>query len=147
MSLDEFMQDARYQLSESDFDQLEALDIQRLNYAGGMGNLKSAIDLFEDLETDKQEIRLAKKQSRKPNVLTLPQRADEKNPLELEKLFMKSLWDGLDSIEVMEHFTLTEVFTYKLKLQILERLNSFDTDKGLEILERVVHPSTENMEV
>lgn len=141
-----FMQDAKYQLSESEYNKLKALDIQRLNEAEDPGNLKRVMVLFEELEADKLEIRRAKRQSRTPNIFTIPVRAIEKNPLELEQYLMKTLWEELDSIDSMEQFTLTEVFVYKLKLQILERLDSFNTEKGIEIFDKVVYPVQEKIE-
>ncbi len=146
VTLESFMQDASLQLPGSEYKKLEALDIRQLSSAKDFGNLNSAVTLIEELEADKLEIRLAKKQLRTPNILTIPGKVMEKNPLELEEYLMKTLWDELDSIDAMEHFTITEVFVYKLKLQILERLDSFDKAKGLEILEKVVYPSQEKME-
>lgn len=147
VSLDEFMQDAGYQLSESEYKKLETLDIQHLNQLASDGKLKSLIELFEELELDKLEIRRAARESRTPAVFTIPTRVVEKNPLKLENYLMKALWDELDAIDSKEQFTLTEVFVYKLKLQILERLDSFNTEKGLGILDRVVYPSQEQMDV
>ncbi|MFW6227575.1 MAG: DUF2764 family protein [Bacteroidota bacterium] len=146
ISLESFMLQASFQLSESTFKKLENLDVRKLSRAKDYGNLSSAISLSEDIEADKLEIRSAKRQSRTPNIITLPDKIMEKNPLELEKYLMKILWDELDSIDDMEHFTATEVFVYKLKLQILERLDSFDKEKGLEILDKVVYPAIEKME-
>jgi hypothetical protein len=145
--MEEFMQDAQYQLSDNEYNKLEALDIKKLNEAQDFGNLKNAIVLFDELETDRLEIRSAKRQSRTPNIVTMPSRIIGKNPLEVEQYLMKALWDELDAIDTMEQFTITEVFIYKLKLQILCRLDSFNTEKGLEILDKVVYPAQENMEV
>jgi len=143
ISLQEFMHDAQFQLSEKVYQKLEALDIQQLDTSEGTTNLQSAVERYMELETDKLEIRHAERESRTPNVINIPNRVMEKNPLELEKFFMKALWDELDSIDATEHFTMTEVFVYKLKLQILERLHSFNTEKGLEILDKVVNPPQE----
>ncbi len=143
VSMDEFMRDAQNQLSDDDYDKLEALDIRRLDKNPETGKLKSVLELFDELQTDKFEIREAKKLGRSPNVLTISKKVLDQNPLEIEEYFMETLWDELHSVESTESFTLTEVFVYKLKLQILERLDSFNTEKGLEILEKVVNPPKE----
>lgn len=146
VSLAEFTDVARQQLSESEFKMLDQLDIRDLGNAQQTGGLKNLYALFADLQTDKHEMRRARLNERTPNVLTIPRKVVDQNPLEIEKHFMKTLWDELDSIEAVESFTLTEVFVYKLKLQILERINTFNKEKGLSILNAVVNPSKETME-
>jgi hypothetical protein len=146
VSLAEFTDVAREQLSESEYNQLELLDIRDLGKATQISGLKSVGELFGELQTDKFEIRKARQQERTPNVLNIPRKVLDQNPLEIEKHFMKALWDELDSIGSLQSFTLTEVFVYKLKLQILERMNTFNKEKGLGILEAVVNPSNESME-
>jgi hypothetical protein len=64
----------------------------------------------------------------------------DQNPLEREISIMKWQWEELTNIDFGENFSFTVVLVYKLKLQILHRLNSFNTEKGLGILESVVKP-------
>jgi hypothetical protein len=58
---------------------------------------------------------------------------------------MQWQWEELDSIVSGKAFTLTEIMVYKLKLQILWRLDSFNSDKGAQVLASVVDPSKKQM--
>ena len=62
-----------------------------------------------------------------------------------EEQIMQWQWEELDTIEAGKTFTFTEVVVYKLKLQIIIRLHSFDKEKGAQVLSSVVNPS-KNME-
>lgn len=146
ISLNEFMQDAKAQLSKADYSRLKSIDIKQLSKVKGMGRLKMVSELFEELETQKREFRLTRNQANTPDISTSHSYPLGKNPLELELYFMKQLWDMLDEVDVTEQFTITEVFVYKLKLQIQERLDSFNPIKGLEILNKVVQRTSEKME-
>lgn len=138
-SLDSFHNEAKEQLSSKNFIKLQELDLQDI-YESETGKLKKFTEVIEQLKTDVLEIRNAKNNERSPSIETLPKTVLEQNPLEREKSIMEWQWEQLSDIDTGEMFTITEVFVYKLKLQILHRLNSFSTVKGLEILEQVVNP-------
>jgi len=136
----EFLQDAKNQLSARSFNRLEIVDIQEVNVRMANGELKAFISMLSDVKEDLSEIRKAKAQKRNPNLASLPIAIAGKNPLEREKLIMQWQWDALESIESGESFTLTEVLVYKLKLQILCRLHSFNVERGSMVLASVVNP-------
>ena len=138
--LDDFHSEAKAQLSSKNFNKLKALDLKNISKAES-GKLKIFIEVIEQLHTDLIEIRNAKSNDRSPVVTILPKTVQEQNPLEREKSIMKWQWEQLSNIDSGEAFTFIEVLVYKLKLQILHRLYSFDTEKGLEILKSVVEPS------
>lgn len=52
------------------------------------------------------------------------------NPLEIEKRLLLFRWNFLDEQELEHFFDLGFLIIYYLKLQILERLASFDKEKG-----------------
>lgn len=54
----------------------------------------------------------------------------EEDPLVLERKIEKKRWDYLDELELGNHFDMNIIIIYSLKLQILERLASFDMEKG-----------------
>jgi uncharacterized protein DUF2764 len=58
---------------------------------------------------------------------------DEENALLMEKRFERTRWKFLESIEVKYFFDFNIVVLYCLKLQILERLFTFNKDKGEEV--------------
>lgn len=137
--IDEFNQDAKRQLSARHFKILNSVDIQKMDAT--KGGLKDVNSLINDVQQDFFEIRNAKAQKRQPKLERLPKTVMTGNPLVREEKIMQWQWEELDTIESGKTFTLTEVLVYKLKLQILSRLHSFDEDKGAEVLASVVDPS------
>jgi len=140
ISVDDFHSEAKEQLSSKIYNKLQELDLNN-KIDPKIGKLKKFAELIEQLKIDFIEIRNAKKSNRSSIVSILPKTVLEQNPLEREKSIMKWQWEELDNINKGEIFSLNEVFSYKLKLQILHRLNSFSAEKGKEILESVVNPS------
>ena len=141
ISMDEFTNDAKEQLSAKHFKQLEPVDIYQVADSEGKAGLKSIGTMLGDCQEDISEIRTAKTQKRAPSLARLPQAVINANPLEREKLIMRWQWEELDTIQAGEMFTFTEVMVYKLRLQILNRLNSFDKEHGSQVLASVVNPS------
>jgi replicative superfamily II helicase len=56
----------------------------------------------------------------------------EGNPLQVEKNLLKFRWDYLEEKEQEHHFDLDTLIIYYLKMQILQRLNQFNKEKGIE---------------
>lgn len=139
ISIEEFKQDAKKQLSGRHFKALESVDLQLLKT--GKEGAKDINSLLNDIQQDLLEVRNAKAFSRQPKFNRLPVNIIVGNPLEREKKIMQWQWEELDSIEAGKTFSLTEVLVYKLKLQILTRLYSFNEKKGAEVLSSVVNPS------
>lgn len=61
----------------------------------------------------------------------------ETSPLLMEKKFEEERWNFLEDREIGRHFDLETLVIYFLKLQILERLASFDTEKGKVLFESI----------
>ncbi|TRX71963.1 DUF2764 family protein [Carboxylicivirga sp. M1479] len=146
ITIDEFSSEAKDQLSTKHFKQLEPVDIYQAADSEGKVGLKSIGAMLSDLQEDISEIRTAKAQKRAPNLTRLPQAVINANPLEREKLIMRWQWEELDNIQAGEVFTFTEVMVYKLRLQILSRLNSFSKERGSQVLASVVNPSKKKEE-
>lgn len=139
ISMDEFNEDAKSQLSARHFKSVKSVDIQKMDAV--KGGIKSVVALVNNVKHDLNEVRNAKVQNRQPGLDVLPKAVLKGNPLQREEQIMKWQWEELDTIETGKTFTLTEVMVYKLKLQILLRLHSFDKSKGAEVLAAVVNPS------
>lgn len=140
ITMDEFTRDARSQLSAKHFKKLELVDIFQSTDSKGKVGLKSVSTMLAEMQKDISEIRSAKTQKRTPGLEHLPRNVITANPLEREKLIMRWQWEELDTIQAGEMFTLTDVMVYKLQLQILNRLDSFDKEKGSQVLASVVNP-------
>jgi len=139
ISMDEFDRDAKNQLSARLYKRLQSVDIKLMDATNG--GLKNVASLLNDVKQDLSEIREAKAQKRQLKLERLPQKVITGDPLVREEQIMQWQWEELDTIEAGKTFTFTEVVVYKLKLQIVSRLNSFDDNKGAQVLASVVNPS------
>jgi len=139
ISMNEFNEDAKNQLSARHFKKLALVDMELLDVK--KGGIKSVATLVKDVKHDLNEVRKAKLQNRQAKFGRLPEAVLSGNPLEREENILKWQWEELSTIEAGKTFTLTEVMVYKLKLQILLRLHSFDKNKGAKVLASVVNPS------
>lgn len=139
MSLESFESEAKEQLTSAEFDALCKLDLKNLGETDS-SNLKQFRELIMQLNADILEVRNAKVSHRAADIHTLSKVVFEQNPLEREMSIMKWQWEQLTNIDFGETFSFTVVLVYKLKLRILHRINSFNADKGMEILESIVKP-------
>ncbi len=137
ITIDEFNDDAKCQLSSRHFKVLQSVDIQKLESKVGV---KSVSSLINSIKEDLSEVREAKKQNRQAKPERMPNSLLKGNPMEREMNILHWQWEELQDIEAGKTFTLTEVLVYKLKLQLVERMNSFNKNKGAEILASVVNP-------
>ncbi|AHW61490.1 hypothetical protein FH5T_02460 [Draconibacterium orientale] len=137
ITIDEFNDDAKRQLSARHFKALQSVDIQKLDAKVGVRSISS---LLYSIKEDLSEVRAAKAQNRQPKPERMPNSLLRGNPMEREMNILQWQWEELQDIEAGKTFTLTEVLVYKLKLQLVERLYSFDENKGAEVLASVVNP-------
>nr|WP_319509175.1 DUF2764 family protein [uncultured Draconibacterium sp.] len=137
ITIDEFNDDAKRQLSSRHFKALQSVDIQKLDAKVGV---KSISSLINSLKEDLSEVREAKAQNRQAKPERMPNALLRGNPMEREMNILQWQWEELQDIEAGKTFTLTEVLVYKLKLQLVERLYSFDEIRGAEVLASVVNP-------
>jgi len=56
----------------------------------------------------------------------------EGNPLEVEKKLLRLRWEQLAALEFGHHFDLGFLIIYHLRLQIWQRLDSFDKEIGMQ---------------
>ncbi len=138
ISFEEFYSDSQKQLSSRHLEMLEEVSIRSINPAA-KGKLKSISQLNTGLQNDLGEIRKAKVEKRHANLAHLPKAVNELNPLEREKQIMQWLWEELNDLEAGSTFSIINVLVYKLKLQILIRMNSFDQEEGAKVLASVVN--------
>jgi len=61
----------------------------------------------------------------------------EGNPLEIEKKLLLLRWNLIEEKQQEHHFDLEFLILYFLKLQILDRLSSFNKEKGQEIFQKI----------
>ncbi|MGB3975255.1 MAG: hypothetical protein WBM02_12345 [bacterium] len=56
----------------------------------------------------------------------------EGTPLDAERLMLKWKWDEIEEQEYKHHFDLEFLIIYFMKLKILHKLKSFDSERGLK---------------
>jgi len=62
--------------------------------------------------------------------ITAVKAVDEKSPLDGEILLDKARWTAIDSIAGRDYYSVNNIYAYYLKLLLLERRQSFNTEKG-----------------
>lgn len=65
------------------------------------------------------------------------------SPLAAEETLERGRWTFLDELEVGHYFDVEKLIVYRLKIAILERRSTFDTDKGLANFRRIYDTVTE----
>jgi len=135
ISEDAFLYDCRKWLTEAD---LETLNSAATSYNEPKENDNSLIVRWKEFDGElKKElaaIREVKKNgaSEKSGQETAREIIEQETPLLMEQEFEKSRWRFLDNEEAKYDFDINSLVIYYLKLQILERLDSFDKEKGEE---------------
>jgi hypothetical protein len=66
----------------------------------------------------------------------------EGSPMEAEMVLLEIRWGFLTDQEVGHYFDLDALIIYALKLQILERLNRFNPEKGKQVLGKIIEESS-----
>lgn len=54
------------------------------------------------------------------------------NPLNAEIILAKTRWDKIDEMESGHFFDIERIMAHALKLRLMERLNSFENEKGMK---------------
>lgn len=141
ITIEEFKDMARSQLSAKKYRMLEQMSMQDMEEEGRKPSLKGVKDMLEKLKMDLIEIRKARAARRQPKPDHLPGSVLEANPLDRELQIMLWQWEKLDNIAVGKNYTLADVIVYKMKLQLLFRIQSFRAERGAAVMASVFKPS------
>jgi hypothetical protein len=128
---DSFLEEAKKWLSEKDFKNLQKANIDKLEIKSKVNFLqeykKFELTLRKELaayrENKKRQQEYQPKEVLKKDLL-------EGNPLEVEKKLLHYRWQQIEESSKDYVFNLEAVIAYFLKLQILEKVLSFDKEKG-----------------
>lgn len=128
LSKERFLSEAEKWLSIKDLDTLKNLELN--DYS-----IKQNDDIFlKDWKSFNLVLRTEIAKVRSAGEKKIPglikQIFSNEDPLSREQAFEEIRWDYLDEKETDFHFDLNFLICYFLKIQILERLQSFDKDKG-----------------
>ncbi|MBN2600668.1 MAG: DUF2764 family protein [Candidatus Marinimicrobia bacterium] len=134
LGIDVFLTEGRKWLSDSDYGMLIAVSI---NDTGPANNDPAALREFKTYENKlRNELVLYRKsqkarQEYKPRLFAAAV-LKEGNPLDVEKKLLLLRWNILSELEFGHYSDMQFFILYYLKLQILQRLQQFDKDKGKE---------------
>ena len=124
-----FLEEASKWLSASDFNILCKVDLDDFYFKRDDCAIVKEYKGFE--KALREEIAATRKKQEKETAREfLKSYLLEGSPLDIEKKLLRFRWDFIDEKEQDNYFNLEFLIMYFLKLQILERLFTFDKDKG-----------------
>ena len=129
---DEFLSQSSKWLSPSDFLMLSNIDIKDFKIRTDDPGILKEWKLFDlTLREELAEVRRVKKSSLHTKIPdSVKDIFEEPNPLFMERQIQKDMWDFLDEKEFGYHFDINVLIVYHLKLQVLERMATFNKEKG-----------------
>ncbi|HBY17700.1 MAG: Uncharacterized protein XD77_1308 [Marinimicrobia bacterium 46_47] len=139
-SLRWFLDEARKWLSPRDYLKVASASIRHYEKPpyGSKTSLQYA-DFEKKLRRELAGYRKARKEDHEYRLQGFSQNlVKEGNPLEIEKKLILERWAYLDELEFGHYSDVDFLVITALKIQLLERLMSFDKEKGMEIFESVV---------
>lgn len=140
-----FLREARKWLGEKDFSLLLQADINNFSEGQNLPEILSDYRGFErELRSELSLLREALKAKREyktsPALLSI---VSEGNPLDIEKKLLHLRWKFIEEKEEGHYFDLEFLILYFLKLQILERLFTFNKEKGMMVFDKLCEVSDE----
>lgn len=128
-----FLEEAKKWLVEKDFEKLQAANIDDLAQNGKTPFSRK----YKEFELNLRKELAAYRESKKNRQEYQPRRILEKkllegNPLEVESKLFYYRWQQIEEFSQEHVFDLEAVIAYFLKLQIEEKILSFDKEKGTE---------------
>ncbi len=136
---EEFLEEALKWMTPGDFSALAGANSNKMVFAESR---QQVLNEYKDFEYNFRQIifnyREAVKNDTEVRVSeTFWTILTEGNPLEVEKKLSCLKWGFIESLEVSHHFDAAAIILYFLKLQILERLASFNKVKGRKIFDKL----------
>jgi hypothetical protein len=143
VTIQDFLEEGRKWLSSRDYNILERADINETSISAcsqRAGRLLSDPQVLKDYKSFENSLRSelvqwreARKSNQEYKTRLFPvSLLKEGNPLQIEKNLMKLRWDFIEEQEPSHHFDLGFLILYYLKLQLLQRLSTFDKKNGFE---------------
>jgi len=139
-----FLAEAKKWLSEGDFKLLSRLELSDFHPRPDDFGILLEYKNFE--KALRQEIALTRgamaSAEYRPRKILKPKLL-EGSPLDVERKLLRFRWEFIEEKEADNYFNLEFLILYFLKLQILERLFTFDKDKGTAIFDKLceIHPT------
>lgn len=139
ISKEKFLREAKKWVRQKEYELLSVVDINEVIPKADDPRLVREIKVFGyDLRRELSEWRKAQKvhgEYRLP--LPLHEIVSQGNPLQIEQKLLFMRWGFLEEKEKEHYFDLEFLVVYLLKLQILERLFTFDKERGRKVFDAV----------
>ena len=131
---EKFLDQAKKWLSDKDF--LMISDLSLNDFYPGEGDSKVLVKYKNFERALREEISwFRKNESRIETSFNL--NLNQGTPLEIEKALLHLRWKFIESLEEGHFFDLEILILYFLKVQVLERLLTFDKEKGLVVFDKL----------
>lgn len=139
ITVEGFLHEARKWMEEDEFESFSQIRLADTVPAEADLELTGAFKELElDLRTDVALLRKSRAAGVEYKTIYFPlQTVKEGTPLDVEKKLLRLRWDFLEDKVVGHNFDLEELIAYYLRLQVLERLGSFDKEKGKQTYQRL----------
>ena len=138
-SSENFLAEAKKWLSSNDYASLAAVDLHKLaSMPVKPAVLQQYLNFENKLRQELAEWRMAKKKNSDYKLETIANSVlTEGTPLDVEKRLLRLRWDYIEELALVHYFDIEFLILYMLKLQILERIASFDKEIGLETFQKL----------
>jgi len=136
--------EAEKYLSSNQFKLFKTIDLNTIHSDRFQNTGNSVLSKFSkytfQLKQELKAFRLAKKSSENltKTYYEILGKLSE-NPLEAEKQLIKLQWDKLESLSIGHYSDFNALIIYRLKLQLLLRWWSFDTNKGFKVFTKTIN--------
>ena len=144
-----FLAEAEKWLSEKDFTELIQLNINEFEEEQVNNSLLALYRSFAfQLRSELAKYRSDKKEGREyKSYMFSPSIFKDADPLDIEKELLKLRWNFVEENEAGHNFDLHAVMAYYLKLQINEKLYSWEKEKGRENFEGLINVNEDQSKV
>lgn len=131
---DRYLHEAGKWLSPMDYSVLAAVNMQEVDRTGVRNKVLRDYQKFEfSLRDDIARWRSGQKSGGEYKPAMFPASLiKEGNPLQIEVKLLRVRWNYIDEVERDHHFDLEFLVLYFLKLQILQKLTTFNKERGLQ---------------
>ena len=130
-----FLDEAKKWLSDKDFSMISGVSLNDFYPRDGDSEVLVKYKNFE--EALRKEIASFRKNESRGGLTSLNLNLNQGTPLEIEKTLLGLRWKFIESLEQGHFFDLEILILHFLKIGVLERLLTFDKEKGTAVLDKL----------
>ena len=130
-----FLDEAKKWLSDKDFSTISGVSLNDFYPRDGDNEVLAKYKNFE--RNLREEIASFRKNESHGRATSLNLNLNEGTPLEIERTLLHLRWEFIESLEEGHFFDLEILILHFLKLQALERLLTFDREKGTAVFDKL----------